>query len=152
MEYSPILSEGFRTISLDELDSLFFDPFAENEWRGHLLQQVKKIINHVIQFGIETEIWIDGSFTTWKPEPGDVDMVFIFDEQEVSALPGDKLVLFSQLIVNRDKSKTRYSCDIHYFDKKDEERRAYYLNLFGTDRSQLNKKGIFKILIPGAGS
>lgn len=146
-EHPPLLTQGFKLITIDQFEEHFLDPFPEKERRIFLLGKLKSVLNIFTQLGISAEVWIDGSFTTQKNDPKDVDLAFILDSTEVDALPGNKQVIFSQLVVNRSKSKTRYNCDIHYFDHRDEERRAYYLNLFGSDRSELNPKGIFKIII-----
>lgn len=75
-EYEPLLENGFKEIALWQLDSHFLEPFGENEHRKYLINRLNAFISEFLSLSIDAEIWIDGSFTTLKPEPQDIDVVF----------------------------------------------------------------------------
>lgn len=56
------------------------------------------------------EQWVDGSFVTAKPDPADIDIVTVFDGEDVDALPVFKQVLLRYLLNGAD-TKNPWLCD-----------------------------------------
>ena len=58
--------------------SIFAEPFARPERRRYLLGRLEVYLRGrpSVQ-GSSYELWIDGSFTTEKEEPGDIDLLFV---------------------------------------------------------------------------
>ena len=102
-EYPAILSEGFQQIGIWELDKYFLIPFGNNEHRKKLIDRLQVYLNDFLALGIEAEVWIDGSFTTQKPEPEDIDMVFLLNRSDIDNLTGNKAVFFESLLLQRDE-------------------------------------------------
>ena len=104
-----------------------------------LLRAVFDVANGKIPF-----IWIDGSYATLKPKPGDMDIVIFMDFQEY-----EKNVGFYKQV----KKENKGVIDCHFvsvFPEKHPSRSWYesdrieFLHLFLTDRKK-RQKGILQI-------
>ena len=98
---------------------------------------------------IPLHVWIDGSFTTRKTDPDDVDIVVWVRESDAESLSPERLILFDSLlhIRNHDRIKAMYDVDVHLDNPDKQSARDKWADLFGKDRSNLNPKGIFTLLI-----
>lgn len=144
-EYVPLLEKGFKQIALWQLDNIFLEPFGENEQRKQLIDRLKAYLSEFSYLGLNAEVWIDGSFSTLKPEPEDIDVVFLLDESEINSLTDRKLKLFEELFLNRDIVKARYSVDVYFIDRNDEIEKQKWITTYGFDSRKINSKGIYKI-------
>lgn len=144
-EYNPLLENGFKEIALWQIDSIFLEPFGENEQRKKLINRLNAYLSEFSYLGLNAELWIDGSFSTIKPEPEDIDIVFLLDVDEVNNLADRKRKLFEELLQNRDIIKARYSIDVYYIDKNDEIEKQNWIRTYGFDSRKINSKGIYKI-------
>jgi hypothetical protein len=79
MEYRPLYQAGFKDINESDLKSVFVEPFENPERREYLLSRFSALLDRFKEVGISSEVWIDGSFSTEKPEPGDIDMIFFIN-------------------------------------------------------------------------
>ena len=104
-EYTPLLENGFKEIALWQLDNIFLEPFGENDQRKQLINRLNAYISEFLYLNLNAELWIDGSFTTHKPEPQDIDVVFLLDESEINGLDEKKQKLFKDLFINREINK-----------------------------------------------
>ena len=148
IEYNPLLENGFKEIALWQLDTIFLEPFGENEQRKQLINRLNAYLNEFFYLGLNAELWIDGSFSTLKPEPEDIDVVFLLDVTEINNLKDRKLKLFEELFINRVMVKARYSVDVYYIDKNDEIDKQKWITTYGFDSRKINSKGIYKIQLP----
>lgn len=147
-EYLPILKDGFKEIGLWELDNYFLNPFGEdNHQRKYLINRLQEYLNDFSSIGIEAEVWIDGSFTTFKPEPVDIDVAFLLDKNIIDKLPDRKAIIFEELLMDRSHVLARYSCDVYLVDRSSEEEINEWIKTFGTDYNNINSKGIFKLML-----
>lgn len=147
-EYEPLIENGFKQIALWQLDTVFLEPFGENEHRKYLINRLSAYISEVLSLGLNTEVWIDGSFSTHKPDPQDVDVVFLFDENEIHDLNDRKKQLFEELFLKRELIKARYSVDVYFIDRNDENEKQKWITTYGFDSKKINSKGIYKIQLP----
>lgn len=146
-EYKPLFERGFKQIALWQLDSTFLEPFEENEHRKYLINRLNAFINEFQFLGLEAEIWIDGSFSTHKPEPQDIDVVFLLDQKAVSSLDSKKEELFHELFMKREEVRVRYSLDVYFIDRDDDEDKQNWISTYGFDSRKMNSKGIYKIIL-----
>lgn len=144
-EYEPLLENGFKQIALWQLDTIFLEPFGENEQRKQLINRLNAYLSEFLYLGLNAELWIDGSFSTHKPEPQDIDVVFLLDENEIQNLNDRKQKLFEELFLNREIIKARYSVDVYFIDKNDETEKQKWIITYGFDTKKINSKGIYKI-------
>ena len=147
MDYAPLLADGFQEIGIWQLDQCFLEPFKESYRRLHLIRQLSRFLNELQKLGIPLEVWIDGSFTTRKPEPKDVDIVVWVNLADAEALDSRRLLLFDQMlhIDNHERVKILYDVDVNLANVGNTKDHAYWLELFGSDRSKLNTKGIYTL-------
>lgn len=143
MEYEPIYPPGFHDITLDKLEEIFVDPFQNNDRRTYLLKRFRAYLEKFSELELKVEIWVDGSFSTLKPEPGDMDILIIFDANDVNNLPIEKRPILEELF-DRNLCKIRYSIDVLLCLSNDADRRSYWRGWFGFSRDE-KPKGIPRV-------
>ena len=143
MEFEPLYPAGFHDISVSNLDDIFVLPFNDNSRRNYITGRFRDYIEKFSELGLKAEIWIDGSYATKKPEPNDMDILIVFDVNEVNQLPLDKRPLLAELF-NRELSKIRYSIDVLLLPSNDTNHRSYWRGWFGFSRTE-QPKGIPRI-------
>jgi hypothetical protein len=137
-EYEPLLSAGFHDIDLDSLDNLFVDNFANNTRRIHLVSQLKIFLKELSKVNAKFEIWLDGSFLTLKDEPVDIDLLIVYDKNQMNALSVDEKKLINSLF-HRATTKIRYDLDILLCPNDDLNNRSYWRGWFGFTRNEVPK-------------
>jgi len=143
-EHSPLFKPGFHEITIDDLDELFVAPFNNCARRRELTNKFKLFIGKLKEIDANFEIWIDGSYATKKVAPGDIDIVIIFEPNEINKLPSEQL----EFLQTENKIlKIRYNLDV-YFVSNDFHRRSYWMGLFGFSRSE-HPKGIPRFYLRG---
>ncbi|TXE14904.1 hypothetical protein ES692_17680 [Psychroserpens burtonensis] len=145
MEHKPLYQAGFKDINESDLKSVFINPFENSERREYLLTRFGALLDRFKEAGIPSEVWIDGSFSTEKPEPGDIDMIFFVDNKEVNSLPQDKQRILMELN-DRNISSIRYNCDVFIIPNQDLNARSYWRGWFGFSRNE-EPKGIIRMAI-----
>lgn len=145
MEFEPLHNAGFKDVDSTDLRDVFVAPFDNPERREYLLNRFEALIDRFKETGISSEVWIDGSFSTQKPEPGDIDMIFFIDANEANALDNEKKKILGELN-NRKLSQIRYQCDVFIVPNQDVNMRSYWRGWFGFNREE-QPKGIFRLNI-----
>ncbi|MCU6666123.1 DUF6932 family protein [Silvania hatchlandensis] len=152
--FPPLLPAGFHDLDNISIKSIFVDAFPESVRRSmlhcnyiQLLGQFELVNQQCRCF---SEIWIDGSFTTEKPEPDDIDILVVVDFLALNSLPQTLMPLVNTLL-NRDYVKLNFDIDvlllpenhpdINYIDK-----RSYWRGWFGFDRKE-NPKGLVRVML-----
>lgn len=143
-DYPPLLPEGFCEIGFWQFDQHFLEPFGANERRLYLINRFGVYLEDLAKLTLTLTIWLDGSFTTHKPDPNDVDIVLWVDEDAVDQMPAAQQVLLDRL-TDPDKVAARYDVHVHVARQGDTAKEAYWLNEFGTDRAGLITKGLFTL-------
>jgi len=103
-----------------------------------------------LQFKCFGEIWVDGSYTTQKPEPDDIDILLVIDYAALMKIPEEQLKTVSPLL-NRGFVKANYDIDVlllpeNHPDVDYSERRSYWRGWFGFDRRE-NPKGLVRFAL-----
>ncbi len=82
--------------NLETIETVFVEPFSDSTTRWKIfnaftayLNELKSILN------VPLEIWVNGSFSTEKQNPGDVDFV-IFVDREAATTHVDAIYRFRQ--------------------------------------------------------
>ncbi len=145
MEYAPLHNAGFVDISNDQLEETFLSPFDNKARREYLLSRFGALLDRFKETELNAELWIDGSFATLKPEPGDIDLIFFVDAIQVTSLLPDKQNIITELS-NRTISKIRYSCDVFIVSAQNFNARSYWRGWFGFSRDE-KPKGIIRLYI-----
>jgi hypothetical protein len=145
MEYKPLHPAGFKDISEGELRDVFVMPFEEPARREYLMTRFEALLEKFKETGISSEVWIDGSYSTEKPEPGDIDMIFFIDGVEANSLDANKKRILAELN-DRKTSSIRYNCDVFIVPNHDVNGRSYWRGWFGFSREE-ESKGIIRLSI-----
>jgi len=143
MDFPPLFNAGFHEISLDDFEEIFVTSFQNKNRRRYLMNRFFAFIESFEEIGINAEIWIDGSFSTQKEEPNDIDILFIVDEMEVNQLAPESQNSLTNLF-DRNESKIRYCCDLFLITSNNFDIRSYWRGWFGFSRNEA-PKGIPRI-------
>jgi len=145
--FPPLLPSGFHEHDDESLRLLCVDAFPNSERRGMLYCNYIQLMSDVRsinkQFKCFDEIWVDGSFTTEKPEPDDIDMLLVIDYDRLNLLP----TMFQpqvEKLLNRSFIKHNYNIDLLLLGSGLEEDRMHWRGVFGYDRED-TPKGIVRI-------
>lgn len=71
-DYEPLFAPGIQNVLFSDLEEVFVSPFNSGERRHFLCERLKSFVEVLFSLHVPFEIWIDGSFCTMKPEPGDI--------------------------------------------------------------------------------
>jgi len=145
-EYEPLFDPGFHNITLEDIDEIFVLDFNDSSKRQYLTKRFKVLVSLLEEIGAEFEIWIDGSFSTKKPEPNDIDIAIVGDSQTLNSLPIEKQKILADLIENKAETKLRYSCDIYFVPKEESITKSYWRGWFGFTRNE-KPKGIPRLFL-----
>ncbi|QKN82097.1 DUF6932 family protein [Scandinavium goeteborgense] len=150
--FPPLLTPGFHDLDDKKVKELCVDAFPNSVRRGVLYCNYIQLIDDIRsinkQFPCFIEIWIDGSFTTEKPEPDDIDILLVIDYSILSAIPA---MFHSQIemLLNRQYIKHNYHIDLLLLYKNCpnsdyEEDRMHWRGVFCHDRED-TPKGIARL-------
>ena len=150
--YPPLLDSGFHTMNCEEIKELCVNTFPESKRRGMLYNNFQELllgfnrINAIIH--CISEIWVDGSFTTEKPEPDDIDILVVLDPLLLNQFPEEYHGAISQLL-DRKFVKLNYNIDVLPLHKNTtdyDSMRSYWRGWFGFDRKE-SPKGLIRIYL-----
>lgn len=152
--FPPLLPPGFHDLNNEKLKLLCVNGFPNSVRRSMLycnyIQLIKEFTNVNQQHRCFTEVWVDGSFTTEKPEPGDIDILVVLDYLALNNLPAALKSTVSALL-NRDYVKLNFHIDVLLLPENHpevdySERRSYWRGWFGFDRKE-NPKGLVRVML-----
>ena len=144
-EYPPLFPPGFHDVEDGKLDALFVEPFPDPSVRKELVENLRSFLIAIKATGIRAEVWLDGSFTTKKPDPADIDAVIFYDPTEVQGLVLQHQTTLDEL-ADTNKSKLKYKCDVYFVPNNRLEHRSYWRGWFCFTRTE-EPKGIARIFI-----
>ena len=143
-EYSPLFDGGIHDIDIDSLETIFLEPFDKKHRRTKLIDDLKKFLALIESFGLPTEVWLDGSFATEKPEPGDVDIALFMQGSDLKKLSEEDHLRLGSILSKKEEAKVRYNCDIYFCDPENVNLRSYWRGWFSFTCSE-EIKGIPRI-------
>lgn len=148
----PINPSGIKEIGYWELDRYFLTPFTgtqvDSSRRLHLVNRLSAYLSLLQGFGIQIEIWVDGSFTTKKQDPDDIDIVVWAYNHEIDTLSPTQFAHFNRLTKDRELVRASYDIDVYVAPKDDPDEIEYWTGEFSKRHKSQYKKGFFKIVVP----
>lgn len=141
----PLLPPGLHDLAVSQLNNHFFSDFPDSNTRAPLIRGLSSYIDSLKILGIPLEIWLDGSFTTTKIDPNDIDLVIFASENDVNNLSDEYKDLLRSLI-NRLDIKKRFGCDTLFSITEDINMRSYWRGWYGFDRNEV-PKGIVRLQV-----
>lgn len=137
-----VLPPGFYEYKLEEIEKIFVNEISESQTREKIFNGFKIWLRELLNLVIPEEIWLDGSFTTNKINPNDIDIIVFNHYKDASK---DFNIL--------QKIGHENFCDTYYAIEPNEEisqnqllinYRNYWRGQFGFDRQDI-PKGMIKI-------
>ncbi len=148
----PILSSGCKEIGLWQLDHYFYNSFTngtvDSSRRLFLVRKLAAYLSELKKFGLQLEIWIDGSFTTVKPDPEDIDLVVWAYQHELEGLALIRQPAFERLTVDRGFVMAKYNIDVYLAFFDDQQANEKWTTLFTQGHYTYSQKGFFKLVLP----
>ena len=115
------------------------------ERRKRLIDGLERFVRIWSDSGFLEYSVIDGSFATDKPEPGDIDMLLVPNDETLSSLPADFRYLAASHSYDRDFTKREFGCEafvmVGKYDLDD------WLDFFGADRRG-RRRGLIRLEFP----
>ena len=84
-------------MNLNEVKLRFVDAFKNNQRRRHLFQLLEAFIQEILVSGIPCDVWLDGSLLTEKPNPSDLDVTVIVDDDVTNRLTPEQKALIDRI-------------------------------------------------------
>jgi hypothetical protein len=143
---------------MDQVRELCVSGFSGSIKREVIFAGLAAFLTELSAAGVSGKVWVDGSFVTQKPEPGDCDVVVCIDGVQVLD-PGDPaMTKFLRKRFNTERSlvKTLHHCDVYFFPEYPSGHMlhgvtthwsAYWQKQFGFDRSR-QPKGMAVVVLP----
>lgn len=138
-----LLPAGIHEATLDEFKS----EFVYNTKRQEIYQGLLILIADLRKVGCSV-LYLDGSFVTSKPRPGDIDACW-----EVQ--PGTQYLEFVNVVAPtllklkypRNEQKALYKADVFPAHLPADAKNTIYREFFQLDKNTGQRKGIIKILL-----
>ncbi|RXE84306.1 hypothetical protein DRB05_20490 [Pseudoalteromonas sp. A757] len=136
----PVLQEGVHTLTITEFETLFvFNSHRRNQYEG-----LRKAIDMLKEAGC-SKLYIDGSYVTKKPLPGDYDACWEREGVDITKL--DKVLLdFSD---RRRAQKEKYEGEFFLADNKADHVGTLFLDFFQREKHSGCRKGIVLLELHG---
>lgn len=139
-------------MTLPEFEEAFVKNLPDKARRRILFDNYLRFLEDLkVEFPGSFFQWIDGSFTTTKEFPGDIDVVSFIDYDRFIKKPGviNHFSMFGKEEYNVDAHFAVSASWRHRFYKRSQDDLAYWLDVFGSSREDENfnrhPKGIIKI-------
>jgi hypothetical protein len=148
------LKAGFADWTVAEVEERLVSAFPDSHSRPRIIQGYKRLRAEMQPFGMDGEHWIDGSFSTAKAEPGDLDLLTVIDKDAVDALDTNQKAALV-LLVNAKATKATHDCDSYFLPRVPDTHplyanfhhwRTYWMGEFGFDRDD-HPKGIVRVSV-----
>ena len=142
--YPPLFPPGLSEIKSEDLGQLFVGPAFDTPLRRRMTVQLRMFIAELERLGVHGELWIDGSFATKKPEPGDIDLALSIPRVIVSSISDENLLRLRFLSDEKNRAyvRSKWQADLYLFESSNVARRAYFLDLFSRNPDRASQKGI----------
>lgn len=121
------LPPGCIRPSLNEFKERFVDNFSDSITRNNIFDGYKEYCKRLIEVEIAEKQWVNGSFTTNKTDPNDIDFVTIVDGLEINKREDIHQELNE--LFDWEHIKEKYKCDSYQIVKYPEGHEKYDLYL-----------------------
>lgn len=145
MQHLPLFPPGLHSVDEAELETHFMRAFVTSKTRPALILGLRAFLTSLKRTGVAFEVWLDGSFSTDKLDPNDVDLVVFAEANDLERLSPASQQHLSALF-DRESSKVKFGCDVLFAIAGDINARSYWRGWYGFDRQE-RPKGIAQVLL-----
>ena len=145
------LPSGIINTNLQDFEDYFVINFKESSTRPEILKGYLRYCDKLLPLHVATKQWINGSFTTNKVNPNDIDFVTHIDALKVDENSEIQNKILE--ICDSKETKKEFLCDVYFILLYPQEipelyqhtvdRINYWRKWFGHDRKK-NPKGIIE--------
>ncbi|KOE99778.1 DUF6932 family protein [Stenotrophomonas geniculata] len=139
-DFTPLFAAGFHDMDWPGLVASCLTPFPTSMARHTLCTQLADFMSELRSMGLTGKLWIDGSFVTAKPDPGDVDLLFVPDPDCEDAIAAHLTEIDALFMLHG--AKKRYNCHAFIADASSTDALAYWRGLFGFCHDNVTPKGL----------
>lgn len=138
-------------MTLEQIHAVAVVPFPNNQRRHDLYQKLFTWVSALQALQIGGTLWVDGSFLTEKPGPGDVDCVLWNPSWRVSPTsvsPVDRDQ--AARLLDKKTAESLYDLDLYVQHPTADEKfhqESYWRGVLGFARDRTTAKGFVEVLI-----
>lgn len=141
------LEPGFHHWNAESLGFHFVEQMPHSTTRGPIWNGFAELQGCFAALALNVEHWVDGSFTTTKTDPNDLDIANFFDPDQIDALPDEHEPMLRAYVRGKTTRQICH-CDSYFAIKVPEDHPLredfetaynYWLDKFGTDRNDVPK-------------
>jgi hypothetical protein len=136
------LPVGIHDCTLEEIEK-HFGRFKRTDRRIQLFEKLQQLVRDAYQTGLVKEFFIDGSFTSAKDEPGDIDLIIVLTP---SLLPDYEMSFYDENVLSPKILHSRYKFDVRT-DIEGDANYFKHLDFFQKIRDTGIRKGILRLRI-----
>ena len=126
---------------MDGLKKVILQGALATPRRTKLYSGLRDYLQALMDTGVRVKVWIDGSFCTTKPEPGDVDIVIFLHADSTTQLEKDSPYGLDVLI-DTELTLLRYEVELYVEIFGDDVMTPYWRRQFGFYADNTTPKGI----------
>lgn len=147
-DFPALLAPGMHNLTLPALHALAVAPFAADVRRADLFQKLTTWAGALQACGLGGTLWLDGSFLTEKPDPGDIDCVLWNPgwASAASATPANQLQV--QTLLDRATAENLYGLDLYVIATPPGggfHEEAYWRGVLGFGHDRVTAKGFAEV-------
>ncbi len=148
LDFPPLLAPGMHKLTLSDLHTVAVSPFPSDVQRAELYQNLATWAASLTACGVSGTLWLDGSFLTEKPNPGDIDCIIWYPQwlsAEVATVANQQQVT---RLLDKPTAKSLFGLDL-YVETPDQpqliHRQAYWRGFFGFCHDKVTAKGLAEV-------
>ncbi|MCU1717342.1 DUF6932 family protein [Pseudomonas sp. 5P_3.1_Bac2] len=149
-DFPALLTPGIHQMSLQQLLALAVTPFPNDARRTDLSLKLTTWVNALQAAGVTGQLWIDGSFLTEKPNPGDIDCVLWSPAWVSPALVTPNILNQVQQLLDHAHAEAVYNLDFYLETPAPDQifhREAYWRGILGYCHDRVTAKGFAEITL-----
>lgn len=147
-DFKHLLPAGIHKASLSDLHRIAVAPFPNDSKREQLYATFSQWIQNLQALQVTAILWVDGSFLTEKPSPGDIDCI-MWNPSCLQPLTPELKSKIAPLL-DRSGLGAQYQIDFYHESPSASEvfhREAYWKGVFGFKHDRVTAKGFVEIAI-----
>lgn len=149
-DYPALLAPGVHQLSLPQLLALAVTPFPNDAKRAELFNKLTTWANALQAAGLTGQLWLDGSFLTEKPDPGDIDCVLWSPSWVDPTLVTINIQNQVQKLLDHAHAEAVYDLDFYLEMPAPDQifhREAYWRGILGFCHDRVTAKGFAEITL-----